>query len=313
MLPFGVLDLGRRTTHFTPDEQKTVMTLWSIARSPLMHGGDMTKMDPFTLSLLTNDEVLAVNQKSTNNRPLFDRDNLIGWVADVPGSPAKFLALFNARDRISLAPERTAWTSGIVGRTTPGQGEAIDVDIAGATKLILVAADGGDDNRWDHALWAEPRLVAADGAEKKLTDLEWTSASAQWGLVSKEKAPSGNPMTVAGRAVSFGIGAHAKSIIEFDLPPGFARFRAIAALDDAAMPIAYGGTIRFLVFAVRDVDMGPAAGLPVAVDLASLGFRGSVRVRDLWTHQVLGTFRKEFAPVLPWHGAGLYRVSPPAR
>jgi alpha-galactosidase len=98
MLPFGVLDMGRRKTHFTPDEQYTVMTLWCIARSPLMYGGDMTKMDDFTLSLLTNDEVLAVNQNSTNNRPLFDHDNLMAWIADVPNSPDKYLALFNARD-----------------------------------------------------------------------------------------------------------------------------------------------------------------------------------------------------------------------
>ena len=50
MLPLGVLDLGRRQTRFTPDEQCTLMTLWSIARSPLIHGGDMTKIDDVTLA-----------------------------------------------------------------------------------------------------------------------------------------------------------------------------------------------------------------------------------------------------------------------
>jgi alpha-galactosidase len=95
MLPLGVLELGRRKTNFTRDEQMTVMTLWSIARSPLMFGGDMTRMDAFTLSLLTNDEVLAVDQLSTENRPLFDKGGLVAWTADVPGSPDKYLALFN--------------------------------------------------------------------------------------------------------------------------------------------------------------------------------------------------------------------------
>ncbi len=104
MLPFGVLDLGRRTTQFTRDEQITVMTLWSIARSPLMHGGDMTKMDDFTLSMLTNDEVLAVNQHSTNNHPLFNHDNLIAWIADVPGSSDRYLAVFNATDATARVP-----------------------------------------------------------------------------------------------------------------------------------------------------------------------------------------------------------------
>jgi phospholipase/lecithinase/hemolysin len=97
MLPLGVL--GKRTTRFTPDEQRTLMTLWCIARSPLIHGGDMTKTDAFTLSLLTNPEVIAVNQASTGNRPLFERDGLVAWIADVPGSRDRYLALFNTRDR----------------------------------------------------------------------------------------------------------------------------------------------------------------------------------------------------------------------
>jgi hypothetical protein len=98
MLPLGVIGLGRRTK-FTPDEQVTMMSLWSIARSPLMHGGDMTQTDDFTLSLLTNDEVLAVNQHSSNNRQLFRTDDgLVAWSADIPNSASKYLAVFNTRD-----------------------------------------------------------------------------------------------------------------------------------------------------------------------------------------------------------------------
>jgi hypothetical protein len=96
MLPLGIIGQGR-PTKFTRDEQITLMTLWSIARSPLIHGGDMTKTDDFTMSLLTNDEVLAVDQKSTNNRQLFrTADDHIAWVADVPGSQTRYLAVFNA-------------------------------------------------------------------------------------------------------------------------------------------------------------------------------------------------------------------------
>jgi hypothetical protein len=72
------------------------MTLWSIARSPLIMGGNMPKNDAFTLSLLTNDEVIAVNQASLNNRQVFNHTNQVAWVADVPGSRDKYLALFNA-------------------------------------------------------------------------------------------------------------------------------------------------------------------------------------------------------------------------
>jgi len=96
MLPLGVLEMGKRKTHFSKDEQYTLMTLWSIARSPLMLGADMTKLDDFTLSLLTNDEVLAVNQTSSGNKELSHRGDAVVWVADVANSKDKYLAVFNA-------------------------------------------------------------------------------------------------------------------------------------------------------------------------------------------------------------------------
>jgi hypothetical protein len=97
MLPLGVTGLGRRT-HFTQDEQYTLMSLWAIARSPLIFGGDLTQMDAFTLSLLTNAEVIVVDQNSTANHELFNKDGLIGWSASLPGSVDKYVALFNTRD-----------------------------------------------------------------------------------------------------------------------------------------------------------------------------------------------------------------------
>jgi hypothetical protein len=99
MLPLGNIRTWQDKdawTHFTKDEQYTLMTLWSIARSPLILGGNLPKNDEFTLSLLTNDEVIAVNQASLNNRQLFNRSNHIAWVAAVPGAKDKYVALFNA-------------------------------------------------------------------------------------------------------------------------------------------------------------------------------------------------------------------------
>jgi hypothetical protein len=98
MLPLGVLDLGKRTTRFTPDEQRTMMTLWSIARSPLIMGGDLRKLDPATTALLTNDEVLAVNQRSMGNRPVSNTGGSVVWTAQVPSSKARYVALFNTAD-----------------------------------------------------------------------------------------------------------------------------------------------------------------------------------------------------------------------
>lgn len=104
MLPLGIIEF-KRPTRFTPDEQRTMMTLWSIARSPLILGADLTQLDPATLALLTNDEVLAVNQHSSANRQLFRTDSgLIAWLADAPDSAGKYLALFNTSDSAAPVP-----------------------------------------------------------------------------------------------------------------------------------------------------------------------------------------------------------------
>jgi len=100
MLPIGNIRTWQENnswTRFTQDEQITLMTLWSIARSPLIIGAHMPKNDEFTLSLLTNDELISVNQKSTNNKQLFNKENHIVWVADVPDSEDKYVAFFNAK------------------------------------------------------------------------------------------------------------------------------------------------------------------------------------------------------------------------
>jgi hypothetical protein len=155
MLPMGMIRQGRSMTRFTRDEQTTLMTLWCIFRSPLMFGGDLRKMDDFTLSMITNDEVLAVDQHSSGNRPLYNANGQMAWIADVPGSKDKYVALFNLRDK----------------------GSSVD------------------------------------------------------------------------------------------------------------------------------------PGIPVTIRLGDIGFAGSCRVRDLWQGKDLGTSADAFSPLIPWHGAGLYRVS----
>jgi alpha-galactosidase len=100
MLPLGRIGIRAqhgpdRQSHLTMDEQVTLMTLWTICRSPLMYGGDLPSMDPWTFSLLTNPEVLAVNQASTNNREIFRDDNVIAWGADSLADQSHYLAVFN--------------------------------------------------------------------------------------------------------------------------------------------------------------------------------------------------------------------------
>jgi hypothetical protein len=100
MLPFGKVRVtsvegGGAPSKFTPDEQQTVMTLWSIFRSPLIFGGDLPSNDPATTALITNLEVLDVNQHSHGGRQALDRGNLRVWVAEGTHSDEKYIAIFN--------------------------------------------------------------------------------------------------------------------------------------------------------------------------------------------------------------------------
>jgi alpha-galactosidase len=104
MLPLGYIGprpgLGQaRQTHFTHDEQRTLMTFWSILRSPLIMGGSLTHSDEWTTALLTNDEVLAVDQHSTGNRPLVTTDSTVIWTAQTQQGNAHYLAVFNRGDK----------------------------------------------------------------------------------------------------------------------------------------------------------------------------------------------------------------------
>ena len=103
MLPLGKIGLRAergdpRMSLLTHDEQIMLITAWSIARSPLMFGGNLPDNDEFTLQLITNDEVLNVNQHSTGGHQLFAKGNQVAWVADAPDGRAKYLALFNIGD-----------------------------------------------------------------------------------------------------------------------------------------------------------------------------------------------------------------------
>ena len=103
MLPLGKLRVtsaegGGAPSKFTPDEQQTVMTLWSIFRSPLIFGGDMPSNDAATTALITNEEVLEVNQRSKSGHQVLDRGDIRVWVADCPHPGEKYVAVFNLGD-----------------------------------------------------------------------------------------------------------------------------------------------------------------------------------------------------------------------
>ncbi|MDC3416855.1 glycoside hydrolase family 27 protein [Aquibacillus salsiterrae] len=104
MLPLGHIGIrsvdgggADRLSRFTKDEQVTMMTLWSIFRSPLMFGGELRDNDEWTLELITNEEVLKVHRESYGARQVYREDDRIVWCSkDDEGNT--YVALFNASE-----------------------------------------------------------------------------------------------------------------------------------------------------------------------------------------------------------------------
>ena len=101
MLPVGAIrQCGKeppagRWTRFTPAEQKTMLTLWCMMRSPLMIGADLTKNDSFTLELLTNKEILEIEKMSFCGHPLITNDEESVWIAPRTDGQGVYAAVFN--------------------------------------------------------------------------------------------------------------------------------------------------------------------------------------------------------------------------
>jgi alpha-galactosidase len=137
MLPIGHLRVtakegGGSESKFTPDEQQTMMTLWCIFRSPLIFGGDLPTNDASTTALITNDEVLAVDQHSAGNHESFEDGTIRAWSAEVPGSADRYVAVFNLGEdtdnvdmpwskfgiKASAAEIRDLWAKSSLGKKT---------------------------------------------------------------------------------------------------------------------------------------------------------------------------------------------------
>jgi len=136
MLPLGHIGIrsvdggGKdRMTRFTKDEQVTMMTLWCIFRSPLMFGGELRDNDEWTLSLITNEEVLEAHREGSGARMVYREDDRTVWTSQGKDGSV-YVALFNLRndettvsvtlDRLGLSGQYTVrdlWRKENVGTT----------------------------------------------------------------------------------------------------------------------------------------------------------------------------------------------------
>jgi hypothetical protein len=111
MLPIGLLCLGgfpdgekfpQHYTQLSDDEIKTLVSLWCVARSPLIWGGDPIRTPTSYDKYLTNREVIGMDQEGANPRQINASANTRVWMSDIPNSSDKYLVLFNLDDEKSV-------------------------------------------------------------------------------------------------------------------------------------------------------------------------------------------------------------------
>ncbi|OWR26511.1 alpha-galactosidase [Saccharibacillus sp. O23] len=133
MLPLGHIGIrsvdgggADRWTRFTRDEQRTMMSLWSIFRSPLIFGGELRDCDEWTLSLLTNREVLEMHRESNGAQEALRDGDLIVWTADHPDG-SRYVAAFNVGEEtraFAVSVEQAGLSAGVSGHEL-WSGEAV--------------------------------------------------------------------------------------------------------------------------------------------------------------------------------------------
>ena len=120
MLPIGQLRPApgwgaSRASRLTQDEQRTMISLWAMARSPLFVGGNLTQMDDILKSLLTNPGVIEVDQHSVAAHQLEQDGDVVAWVSVSVNRDKSYLAVFNLGDS-PVPVDRTFAEYGFVDR-----------------------------------------------------------------------------------------------------------------------------------------------------------------------------------------------------
>lgn len=249
-------DAGR-WTRLTQNEQLTMMSLWGICHSPLFFGGEMTKNDDFTNSLLTNEEYHQMHKYGQDAHQVEnDEDNgHVAWTSTDPDTGNKYLALFQRDNTRWVVGNKALYKSEVIAYTTDGH--AADVDIEwpeGSKTLVLVVDDGGDNFNYDHGDWINPTLVLRDGTEVELTGTYKTRDyfDSYFKKVTENKNVSnGGKMKVLGESYDRGFSTDANAALFFTIPDDMdvVRFKAKAAADDSGINQNNSTTsIRFMVF-----------------------------------------------------------------
>jgi len=251
-----MLEVGNGGMTFTEDQAH--FTLWCVVGAPLIAGNDLTSVSAQTMSILTNTELIAVDQDPAGEQGVLlpsSSTNQI-WVKPLGTDfTTKAVALFNPNTNATTitvnwtdlgllpgaATVRDLWAKAALGSFT--NSFTTNVPAHGVVALKIVGA--------------APLLPGL--GTNYLTDLPSTYSYVGWGSLVKNQSIGGNPIRLNGSTYAKGIGAHAFSGIEYRLGGIASRFRSDIGVDDE---VGANGSVVFQVLAdgTKIFDSGTLRG-----------------------------------------------------
>lgn len=312
-------DAGRKT-NLTKNEQYTLMSLWGICHSPLFFGGEMTKNDTFTNSLLTNEDFLRMHAVGANARQVSNEEGKIVWTSEDPDNGVRWLALFYTDAGNGwILDQKALYASETVAYTTDGHKVDVDVELPeGTTELALVVDDAGDGFNYDHGDWINPTFIMKDGTEIPVTSehIKTKYTKSFYNTINENKNVYGNgKMSVLGTEYDRGFSMDANAMILFNVPEGAIAFRGMGALDDTGIGQPNSTTsIKFYVFDFdpRITANTPAGGEYVSCDLSQFGYDADdmLTLYDVWSGEQIRTMQPGTLTMqLDTHSVRLLRIT----
>jgi alpha-galactosidase len=230
-------------------EQRVLLSIWSILSAPLLAGNDLSQMSDATRTILTNNEVIALDQDPLALQgALVRREGTIDVLAKpLVGCGARGVVLWNRG--ASAAEVTVTWPEIWL---LPGAASVRDLwahaDLAPSTSGITLSVPSHDA--------VALRIVGAESPLPRgnvyLSDLPWTYAVSGYGPVERdtsngEELPAdGRGMRLRGRAYDKGIGVHGPSLIRYRLGKACSDFVADVGIDDET---GGEGKVQFEVWA----------------------------------------------------------------
>jgi len=255
-------------------ESRAHFSLWAIFASPLLAGNDLSSMSEATADILTNAEIIALNQDALTLQAVeIERQGDVGvYAKPLSSCGARGVVLLNRGEQAAEAS--VTWQAlGL----EPGVATVRDLwtakDLEPARDELTVTVPPHD-VRALRIVGTEPALPRGD---VYLSDLTWSYAANGWGPVERDQelgdlaANDGQPLSLDGTRYDKGLGTNSPSLIRYRLGKRCSTFSAQIGLDDLA---GESGSVVFQVWAdgQKIFDSGavyrPMSSRPIELDVS---------------------------------------------